>query len=566
MLRRAINSVLGQSYENFELIIVSDGSIDNTDEVVKSYKDSRIKYLRHQKSRGASAARNTGIRASKGKYIAFLDDDDEWTLNKLNTQLPIIENSPPEIGLVYAWMEYVRYGKRVSIHAPRLRGDVLMEMLDKQAIGGCPTIIIKREVIDRVGYFDESLPRGNDGDFIRRVCRQYNVDYVPEILARIYIDHEDRISVNSKENLRNVIKAKKTRLRKFSDDFSQYPVLHTRVLMQIAKEYWQVRQPINAIQWFRKSLFQAPSLSVFFKEFFRILYKSLPGAFPLSAKRTLRAVIWRYQILGRWKREFFFRFRVDKSKTQIKGVIIVYMGGMPRTGSSLLKNYMGDFAGLKIMPFEPRGFYVNLDRALNNKGRILIDKSTHYIRNLKSIRASAGNSAAYCCILRDPRDQLVCLFEHDDHPELPRNYKFWRKWFNQYNNFFSFVHKNLDVKAFLIRYEDLVRFPLQAKQEFLEWLGFDVNKEKLNSEYKVTHIDEIQGNQVSSLHTVNDRSIGIHRLETDKLRVSILNVYKDIPQVKNFMSDLGYSPDGLRPLRVTPPKNLHIFNAHLHEN
>ena len=96
MLRRAIDSVLSQTYKDFELIIVSDGSADETDKVIVSYTDPRIRFLKHDKSRGASAARNTGIRASIGQYIAFLDDDDEWTLDKLEVQVPVIEKSAPE--------------------------------------------------------------------------------------------------------------------------------------------------------------------------------------------------------------------------------------------------------------------------------------------------------------------------------------------------------------------------------------------------------------------------------------------------------------------------------------
>ena len=110
MIGRAIGSVLAQARSDFELLVISDGSTDNTEEIVDDVQDSRIWFLKHERSRGASAARNTGLRESRGKYIAFLDDDDEWTHDKLEIQLPVIENSPPEVGLVYAWMEYIKEG------------------------------------------------------------------------------------------------------------------------------------------------------------------------------------------------------------------------------------------------------------------------------------------------------------------------------------------------------------------------------------------------------------------------------------------------------------------------
>jgi len=254
MLCRAIDSVLNQTYKDFELIVVSDGCIDNTDEIVASYADSRISFLTHEKSRGASAARNTGIRASTGQYIAFLDDDDEWTSNKLEIQFPLIVDSPPEIALVYAWMEYFQDGKSIKVHTPKLRGDVFVEMLDKQAIGGCPTIMIKRCVINKVGYFDETLPRGNDGDYWRRIARYYHVDYVPQILAKIHVGHADRISTNSTENLKSVIWALKKRLKDFEAEFRKHPKKKKNVLSNISKHYYMVGEFSAWFGYLRKAL------------------------------------------------------------------------------------------------------------------------------------------------------------------------------------------------------------------------------------------------------------------------------------------------------------------------
>lgn len=255
LISRAINSVLKQTYSNFEILVISDGSCDNTEKVVASFKDSRIRFFTHKTSCGASAARNTGLRASCGKYLAFLDDDDEWTRDKLKVQIPILEKSDPKVGLVYAWMEYRKNGERLSVYSPKLRGDVFEKMLDGQVIGGCPTVIIKREVLDLVSGFDEELPRGNDGDFFRRISEHYHVDYAPKILAIIHIGHTDRISINNSRNLNAAVFAFKKRLKLFEKDYAKYPYRKLGVLLQIVTACLKTGHLMQAIQYSWKAIF-----------------------------------------------------------------------------------------------------------------------------------------------------------------------------------------------------------------------------------------------------------------------------------------------------------------------
>lgn len=236
MLRRAIDSVLNQTYKDFELIIVSDGSTDETNKVVASYADLRIRFFKHDKSKGASAARNTGLQAAKGEYIAFLDDDDEWEKNKLELQMPVIEHSKPEVGLVYCWIKYVEGGRVTALSTPELRGDILYEMLDKQAITNSSALVIKREVLDVVHGFDEELPRGNDGDFIRRIAKYYHVDYVPKVLVKIYVGHEDRISLWNYHSRNRIFEYNK-RLKLYAADFEKHPEKKLNVLSNMSLDY-----------------------------------------------------------------------------------------------------------------------------------------------------------------------------------------------------------------------------------------------------------------------------------------------------------------------------------------
>lgn len=118
LLPRAINSVLKQTYTNIEVIIVSDGSTDNTRDVVDSFikNDDRVKFIEYTPSKGGNVARNKGIEASTGEYIAFLDDDDEWLLEKLKKQVEIIE-SDKEIGLVYTGSRIIYVNEKVEYNS-----------------------------------------------------------------------------------------------------------------------------------------------------------------------------------------------------------------------------------------------------------------------------------------------------------------------------------------------------------------------------------------------------------------------------------------------------------------
>jgi len=240
MLKRAINSILSQTWKDFELIIISDGSTDNTEDVVLSFQDSRIHLLQHEIARGASAARNAGLRVANGKFIAFLDDDDEWTQDKLEVQVPILEKTSNKVGLVYAWMEYIKNDIVVNERKPTITGNIFPEMLDKQAITNSSTLLIRREVLATVTGFDETLPRGNDGDFIRRISKYYEVDYVPKVLCKVHVGHEDRISVNSKNNLKNALLALEKRLELFHDDFTTHPNQKSNVHSFISVTSFQV--------------------------------------------------------------------------------------------------------------------------------------------------------------------------------------------------------------------------------------------------------------------------------------------------------------------------------------
>jgi len=195
-LKEAIESVLAQTYKNLELIIVDDGSTDNTSEVVKEFTDKRIIYL-YQDNKGVSVARNKGICSIKGQYIAFLDSDDIWLPQKLQKQLEVFKTSRLNPGVVYSGVQYMDYNgnpkkqKKLS----KYRGNIFSKLLRKNIAGIGSTMLAKKECFDKCGLFDENLPSREDLDMLIRISAYFEVDYVPEFLTLERI-HGKRITVD----------------------------------------------------------------------------------------------------------------------------------------------------------------------------------------------------------------------------------------------------------------------------------------------------------------------------------------------------------------------------------
>ena len=249
LVKRAITSVLNQDYADIECIVVDDASKDDTRSVVQGISDSRLVYLRHDSSKHASASRNTGINAATGDYIAFLDDDDEWMQEKIKRQVNLLNSGDDNVGMVYCWMEYCDDEKTISYRKPELAGYIFRETLSKQPIGNSSTLLVRKKVIDEIGGFDETLPRGNDGDFIRRVCQKYSVLYVPKVLVRIYIEHgHSRITSNDLHGIKNSLNAQYTKLRKFQGELKSYPKEFSEIYRIIFLDHMEVSEYKSAIK------------------------------------------------------------------------------------------------------------------------------------------------------------------------------------------------------------------------------------------------------------------------------------------------------------------------------
>lgn len=195
----AVGSVLAQDYSPYECIVVDDGSEDNTFESLSARFGSSIRLFR-QENRGVSAARNRGIRESRGEYLAFLDSDDLWKPCKLSVQMDYMA-AHPDLKICQTTETWFRKGKRVNPPAlyRKINGDLFERSLQCCMITPS-SVLLKRELLDEVGLFDEELPVCEDYDLWLRVTMKYPVGLIEEELLIRYGGNPDQLSARHSQD------------------------------------------------------------------------------------------------------------------------------------------------------------------------------------------------------------------------------------------------------------------------------------------------------------------------------------------------------------------------------
>lgn len=192
IIKEAIDSILAQNYKDFELIVVDDGSTDNTSEVLAPYEND-IKVL-FQENKGVSAARNRGITEASGQFIAFLDSDDLWLPKKLSTQVEFF-NQMPDALICQTEEVWVRNGIRVN---PKKRHKKPSGMIFEPSLELClispSAVMVRRSLFDRVGGFDETLPACEDYDLWLRISCLFPVHLIDTPLIVKRGGHNDQLS------------------------------------------------------------------------------------------------------------------------------------------------------------------------------------------------------------------------------------------------------------------------------------------------------------------------------------------------------------------------------------
>lgn len=213
----AVQSALAQSYGNVEVLIVDDGSTDDTRSLVERLRaaDPRLKYL-YQENQGQAAAKNYGICKSSGQYIAFLDADDMWVPDKLELQLPLFSRLKTT-GVVYSRLFYIdENGKQLGVSDNELfRGRVSSPLFVRNFIG-FGTTVVRKECFDRLGSFKEGIRMGIDYDLWLRISTQYEFDFVdrPLLYYRVW---GGQMSKNCEGRYLSAMEIMKNFLREFPD-------------------------------------------------------------------------------------------------------------------------------------------------------------------------------------------------------------------------------------------------------------------------------------------------------------------------------------------------------------
>ena len=250
---RAVESVLQQTCQDYELWVIDDGSIDETQTVLKPY-ENRLHY-HYQPNQGVSVARNTGIRLSHGRYLAFLDADDRWVPGKLAAVAAAVQENP-DVGMFYSSAAFVdEQGCFLwTVKARNAKGNAYFALLSEDFIVFSSTVL-KRDCLDRLGIFDPQLHSSQDWDLIIRVARNYPIIPLSPVLVLYEYDAPDKITKNYR---RWIAEHDQVLEKAFQDDPNLGPSQKRQIFASTAyikgRICLQARDDVKALAWFQQSV------------------------------------------------------------------------------------------------------------------------------------------------------------------------------------------------------------------------------------------------------------------------------------------------------------------------
>lgn len=231
IVRRAIESVLKQTYPNIEIIVVDDSSSsfegrDAVSEMVRHIEQEtlrKVQYIQHETCLGANAARNTGIKNSSGKFIGFLDDDDEWLPEKIEKQVELMEESNASIVYCPVYMKNDTTGELSRGSECKYKGWIYENLIMENFIGSTSFPLLKKKDVVEVGCFDVNMQSAQDYDLWLRLSKQFECNYINEELGIYHVHKGEQITKNPKKKIAG--------LRRLNEKNMEY-------LMQNKKAHW----------------------------------------------------------------------------------------------------------------------------------------------------------------------------------------------------------------------------------------------------------------------------------------------------------------------------------------